>query len=368
MTRFGSVFSRNLLLVTLALALVAGAGARASHAQTSAFPRLSVWAYPGEFRDSTRIDSLRCPGSFGVRPDSLVPHSRKITLRFLRDRLAEARPDFGGYRVYRVEHRPDTSAMVLVRRYSINSLSEMTWNQSRLNPRTMQYVCPWVVDSTGFASNTSPVANDSIITFVDPDSSGSYQKVCRRLDNFGRCISPGDSVFRLVPPPGPHDGFRLWYTVTYEKRNTSDQDNEDLFVPDTLDGRIRCTDPLDRLTCPNLNAKLTNMLAQPVEPTGGPTANLERVSVVPNPYRANEVWETPGGHELQFVNLPPSSKIKIYTVAGDLVRVLEHSDNVRDFERWDLLNDDGRAVGSGIYMYRVEAAKFTFQNRFVVIR
>lgn len=368
MTRFGSVVSRSLFLVTLALALVAGAGARVAHAQSSAFPRLSVWAYPGEFRDSSRIDSTRCVGSFGVRPDSLVPQSRKITLRFLRDRVAEARPDFGGYRIYRVEHRPDTSAMMLVRRYSINRFSEPTWNQSRLNSRTMNYVCPWTIDSTGFASNLGPVANDSIITFVDSDSAGSFQKVCRRVDHLGRCITPGDSVFRLVSPPGPHDGFRLWYSVTYEKRNTSDQDNEDLFVADTLDGRIRCTDPADRLTCPNLNSKLTNILAQPVEPTSGPSANLERVGVVPNPYRANEVWETPGGHELQFVNLPPRATIKIYTVAGDLVRVLDHNDNVRNFERWDLLNDDGRAVGSGIYMYRVESAKFSFQNRFVVIR
>jgi len=41
---------------------------------------------------------------------------------------------------------------------------------------------------------------------------------------------------------------------------------------------------------------------------------------------------------------------------------------VRDFERWDLKNANGRDVASGIYMFRIEADAFFAQNRFVVIR
>jgi hypothetical protein len=361
------------VFLALALALVAGAGVRGAEAQTPGgdFPRLRVWAFPGAFQDSSLIDATRCVGSFGPRADSLLPRDRTVTLRILRDRRAEARADFGGYRVYRVEHRPDTSAMILLRRFTFNRNSEHTWNFSRLNPNTMEYVCPPLFETPGNPLTPvvgGPVVHDSVITFVDSDSNGSYQKVCRRVDRLGRCLTPGDSVFRLVAPPGPHDGFRLWYAVTYEKRNTSDQDNEDLFVPDTLDGFARCSSPADPLTCPNLNNRLANMLTSPVEPTGGPTENLETVRVVPNPFRGSEVWEQPGQSELHFVNLPQRSTIKIYTSAGDLVRVLEHEDPVRDFARWDLRNADGRDVASGIYMYRVEAAKFTFQSRFVVIR
>jgi hypothetical protein len=215
---------------------------------------------------------------------------------------------------------------------------------------------------------SSLTVNDSIATYVDPDSAGRYIKVCRDPGlPTGRCNSPGDSIFILVAPPGPHDGFLTWYSVTIERRNTTDPDYEDLFLPDTLDNFARCTDPLDRLTCPNLNHKLRN-LAGPVEPTAGPTANLERVLVVPNPYRGSEVWDQPGQGELHFINLPASAIIKIYTTAGDLVRELKHSDQVRDFERWDLKNASGRAVASGIYIYRIEAGSFHFQNRFVVIR
>lgn len=214
---------------------------------------------------------------------------------------------------------------------------------------------------------SSLTVNDSVVTYVDPDSAGRYIKVCRDPGvPTGRCNSPGDSVFVLVAPPGPHDGFLTWYSVTYERRNTTDFDYEDLFLPDTLDNFARCTAPV-RDSCPNLNHKLRN-LAGPVEPTAGPVANLERVLVVPNPYRGSEVWDQPGQGEVHFINLPAQARIKIYTTAGDLVRELQHNDNVRDFERWDLKNASGRAVASGIYIYRIEAGSFRFQNRFVVIR
>ena len=102
--------------------------------------------------------------------------------------------------------------------------------------------------------------------------------------------------------------------------------------------------------------------------TGGPSPNLERIGVVPNPFRAAEAWDQPGGHEVHFINLPTHATIKIYTVAGDLVVQLQHDDPVRDFERWNLKNQNGLDVASGIYMYRVESASFTFQNRFIVVR
>jgi len=212
------------------------------------------------------------------------------------------------------------------------------------------------------------VVSDSILTFVDPDSNGRYVKVCRRPGTeTGRCETPGDSIFILVAPPGPHDGFLTWYSVTIEQKNTTDPDYQDLFVPDTLNNFARCTNPSDRNTCPNLNHKLRN-LAGPSEPTSGPTANLEKVLAVPNPYRGSEVWDQPGQSEVHFINLPSQAKIKIYTAAGDLVRELSHSDKVRDFERWDLKNGAGQSVASGIYMYRVESGLFHFQSRLVVIR
>jgi hypothetical protein len=306
-----------------------------------------------------------------------------LSLRFLRDRTAEMRPDFGGYRVYRMINTPDTSRAVLLRRFSINPGSELTWKFSTVDSAG-NFHCPPGPPLKPL-SEMGPVVNDSIVTFVDPDSNGTYVKVCRRTDGLngtGRCLSPGDSVFVLWAPPGPHDGFRTWYTITYEKRNTTDTDYEDLFVPDTTGNFARCdttgmglaaydtTNVLMfnvRNTCPNLNTKALNLVG-PAEPTAGPTANLEQVLAVPNPFRASEAWDQAAQNEIHFINLPKVATIKIFTVSGDLVRTLSHNDSIRDFERWDLKSGAGQPVASGIYLYRVESAAYAFQNRLIIIR
>jgi hypothetical protein len=348
------------LRFVLALALAAGAGAVPASAQPG-FPKIPLWAFPGAFQDSSLFNRFRCVGSFGPRPDSIRQQARTISLRFHRDRRAEARADFAGYRIWRVTGAPDTSQMVLIRRFSLNTNADLTWKFSRVDDATLEFMCG------------GQVVHDSIVTFVDPDSNGNWVKVCRSVDRFGRCLTPRDSVFKLLAPPGPHDGFRTWYSITYEALNVQDNVNSDLFVPgpyDTSGNYAHCGVYGDSTTCPriNLNNRAANMIEAPVEPTAGPTQNLLTVSVVPNPYRGNEAWDQTGAHEIHFINLPVHSTIKIYTVAGDLVVKLEHDDPVRDFERWDLKNQNGRDVASGIYMYRVESGSFSFQNRFVVVR
>lgn len=360
--------------LTLAVSAVTGAftPARAD------FPAIRTWLIAGAFQDSSTIgiQGLRCIGTMGPRPDSVRFIPRAVSVRFLRDRRAEARRDFGGYRIYRMvgssrpDGGPDTTRAMLIRRFSFNSGSAITWNFSRLDtitydttaagvkiphPTYMQYIC------------RGEVVHDSILTFVDPDSNGNYVKDCRRVDDLGRCLSKGDSVFVLKAPPGPHDGIRTWYAITYEKLNTTDYDFEDLFVADTLDDFARCGVYGVPGSCPNLNSKLRNAVG-PIEPTAGPTANLERVHVVPNPYRGSETWDLPGQHEVHFVDLPKTAKIRIYTVSGDFVRELQHSDPLRDFERWDLKSAQGHEVASGIYIYRVESGTFSYQSKFIVIR
>jgi len=350
------------VLFLLALALVAGAGSlTVAHAQPAETPaqfwHIPVWALSGAWQDSTVLFPSRCEGVFqGPLPDSLRPQPRTLTVRFLRSRRVEARADFGGYRIYRCTSSPDTTTAVLLRRYSVNDGDSPLWHFSRVEPTTLEFRC------------NGAQAYDSVLTFVDPDSTGALVKVCRRVDHLGRCLSKGDSVWALVAPPGPHDGFRTWYTVTYEAQNTFDNNYEEMFVPDSSDGYARCGQPGVPSTCPNLNSKAGNMIAQPAEASAAPTENLTTVAVVPNPFRARESWDRPDGNEVHFINLPAKARIRVYTIAGDLVRDLAHDDPVRDFERWDLKNANGKDVASGIYMYRIEAGTFTTQNRFVVIR
>ena len=324
---------RALLSVVALVAAVACPGAARAQA---GFPTIPIWAYPGAYTSGLSGDS------------TIVQRARTLTVRFMRDPAAEARSDFGGYRIYRISNAvkdglPDTSSAVLVRRYS------------RQPPDTL------------FLWHFPPITNATplegrIATYIDPDSSGNFVKRCRVVDEFGRCVSRGDSIYVLIPPPGPHNGFRTWYSITYEKKNTVEANYEDLFVRDPA-----CTNP-DTAQCLNLNNKAHNLIAAPVEPTPGAQENLEDVWVVPNPYRASEAWDLNGASEVHFINLPSEAHIKIYTISGDLVRELTHSDKVRDFAIWDLKNANGNDVASGIYTFRVTSGTFTRQNRFVVIR
>ncbi|MCB2203970.1 hypothetical protein KQI65_04420 [bacterium] len=98
--------------------------------------------------------------------------------------------------------------------------------------------------------------------------------------------------------------------------------------------------------------------------------------VYPNPYYANALWDGDGERErkLYFANLPTRAEIRIYTMAGDLVKTMRHeaatsngsdidwfsqySDGTQQFaggeHAWDLITDNDQATATGLYLYTVE--------------
>ena len=117
-----------------------------------------------------------------------------------------------------------------------------------------------------------------------------------------------------------------------------------------------------------------------------PRTHVGEVAVVPNPYRGDVAynqydppWERPTGNwktwtesdrRVQFIHLPTSCVISIYTLAGDLVDLIRHSDANMSFHDWNLTSYVGQAVASGIYLFSVEDSQ-TGQlqvGKFVVIR
>lgn len=332
-------------LAALGMMIALGGAAGSAHAQVPAFPKISFRAFAG------------LPASSGA--DSTV--SRKVTIRWARDRAAEARPDFGGYRIYRQETVRDTTNMMLLRRFAVrgHSFADTLANgQPITSIYALRDTLLWHFPD-----------NQDTLQFVDPDSSGNLVKVCRRVDPRGNCASPGDSVFKLVPPPGPHDGFALYYTIVYGSVDQTLRETAEMFVPDTLDAYARCGVPGDRSSCPNLNGKLTNLMTSPVYVTGPTTANVEGVIVIPNPYRGHERWDQPGEHRVQFQNLPAKARVRVYTIAGDLVRELEKDDAISGGLDWDLKNANQQDVASGIYVYHVLSSQgFETKGHFVIIR
>lgn len=93
-------------------------------------------------------------------------------------------------------------------------------------------------------------------------------------------------------------------------------------------------------------------------------SSLDKIYVVPNPYVGmNDIEPTTklpgqqrGERRIYFENLPSKCTIRIYTLSGDPVTVLEHDSgmqNAREF--WNLLNKDGFSVSYGIYIAHIDA-------------
>ena len=103
--------------------------------------------------------------------------------------------------------------------------------------------------------------------------------------------------------------------------------------------------------------------------------NIE-VGVYPNPYYGNALWD--GSSErlrkIYFFNLPAECEITIYTLAGDIIKKMEHDSksngtDLRWFEQyasdgkqkfaggehaWDLITDNDQAVATGLFLYTVK--------------
>jgi len=96
-------------------------------------------------------------------------------------------------------------------------------------------------------------------------------------------------------------------------------------------------------------------------------------TVYPNPYRGQAKWDGYGNRErmIWFQNLPREAEIRIFTLAGDLVDVIQHSETYRGEDAnninsrnnpilsggehaWDMISRYEQAIASGLYLFTVE--------------
>jgi hypothetical protein len=76
--------------------------------------------------------------------------------------------------------------------------------------------------------------------------------------------------------------------------------------------------------------------------------SLSQAYIFPNPYRA-----TQHGSTIMIAGLPNRSSIEIFSASGKPIKRLEERDGDGGLE-WDLTDESGTSVGSGIYLVRVE--------------
>ncbi len=100
---------------------------------------------------------------------------------------------------------------------------------------------------------------------------------------------------------------------------------------------------------------------------------LDEIRVVPNPYVVNAFWETQQNERrLRFMFLPGECTVSIYTISGELVTRLEHTNGTGDMD-WNLLSSSGQEIAYGLYIYVIEAQDtggktYAHTGKFVVIK
>ena len=102
---------------------------------------------------------------------------------------------------------------------------------------------------------------------------------------------------------------------------------------------------------------------------------MANIRVVPNPYVVTNGmepavgnWEKNQQRRIMFTHVPAQCTIRIFTVAGQLVDVIEvdnaagnrssdwdTNSNANGTAMWDLLSKEGLEVAAGYYIYHVES-------------
>ncbi len=104
---------------------------------------------------------------------------------------------------------------------------------------------------------------------------------------------------------------------------------------------------------------------------------LAQITVVPNPYIAAAAWEPRtlytsgrGDRKIEFKKLPAMCTVRIYTVAGALVKTLYKDSMPTDGSlAWNLVSDDGMDIAYGLYIYHVDAPGIgEYIGKFAVVK
>ena len=232
-------------------------------------------------------------------------------------------PDFEGYKIYRSMYNPSGWEMIA----AFDNL-----------PDSVVYV----INTDGDTLNPGNPVDLPDLEYVYEDTGGT---------------------FLGMPVSRPVNGLKYFYSVVAY----------DPYKPST---------PLSP-SLPSMESSKANYMKEesgapsPVIPTKlyeveeiGVKHDLTRIKVVPNPYKGTALFESRYEDKVRFTQLPPACKISIFTLTGDLVNTIYHTDG-SDAELWNLLSRNGQAVVSGLYLFVVEVEEPGYDKyigKFVIIR
>ncbi len=81
---------------------------------------------------------------------------------------------------------------------------------------------------------------------------------------------------------------------------------------------------------------------------------LDLIGISPNPYKGFSAYEVDlTSDKARFTNLPTRASIKVFSLAGTLVKTIEKNSPSASLE-WDLTTDEGLPLASGMYLIHVD--------------
>jgi hypothetical protein len=176
----------------------------------------------------------------------------------------------------------------------------------------------------------------------------TFPNVRKTGDGFGLYVNGERYIFQLAGGTLPASGA-VWTLRTYAgeviaSTNTGTNDPSGYtFIPSAL------RSPL----IPGLKVVFQTDSAAAL--VAG-TEDLKKIHTVPDPYYGASLYDLApvSQKQLLFVNVPTGATIRIYTVSGILVDILNHTSTTGGGQvAWDLRNRSGQFVGSGVYFFHV---------------
>ena len=83
---------------------------------------------------------------------------------------------------------------------------------------------------------------------------------------------------------------------------------------------------------------------------------LDTIKIIPNPYYAYSNYEKNQlDNRVKIGNLPKKCTISIYSLDGTLIRRYDRDDDSSTSLDWDLKNNAGVPIASGIYLFHINA-------------
>ncbi len=234
------------------------------------------------------------------------------------------------------------------------------WEVHIQSPGAGENTWPNIFWATYYRPHTYSITfiDDTHVKVVDEDTGEEIQFNDQRADGYAILTGSGwlDEYNRADTP----DFFRIFIrgAYVYIKDPNGEISAGDVFTVEM--GGVSAPQDGDESL---LTTKEETLDAENIE------ADLGKIRVVPNPYFVtNRVVTLEGTDKIFFMHLPPHCTIRIYTLAGELVRTIEHestdlySPDVRSAQgdkggtaTFELLNRYNQALASGVYIYHVEA-------------